>query len=163
MNSARAQAALNAATRLEPNDAVLVELARQIYQARRERRLLTDWQDLFGEPAWDMLLDLYIAEHDGLRVTASNACAAADVPNSTALRWLHTLEQRGMIALDEDPADRRRSFVRLKPETMAQLNRYLRYTADGHLAFVKVTPAGARRHRHAVDQLDDATKQSSPA
>jgi DNA-binding MarR family transcriptional regulator len=145
-NATRAQDLLIAesATRLEPSDAVLVELARQIYQARCDRNLLADWNDLFGEPAWDMLLYLLIAAHEDRRVTASSACAAARVPPSTALRWLHTIGKRGIVEWEVDRDDHRRNFVRISAAGLAELNRYLRHIADGHLAFVKVIPGGAQ-------------------
>src|SRR5688572_17554761 len=100
-------------TKLEPNDAVLVELARQIYSARRKRSLLNDWSELFGEPAWDMLLDLFIAAHDNRDVSISSACHAAGVPETTALRWLHVLNEKGLLVRHADPEDHRRTFVRI--------------------------------------------------
>jgi DNA-binding MarR family transcriptional regulator len=155
-NAARAQILLanDAAARLEPSDAVLLELARQIYQARRDRSLLADWQDLFGEPAWDMLLCLLIASHDGRQVTAKQACAAAGVPTSTALRWLHTLGDRGIVDWETDAKDRRRHFVSISAKGLEELNRYLRFVADGHLAFIRVTPSAAQARTE---------KQSAPA
>jgi DNA-binding MarR family transcriptional regulator len=148
-NIARAQTLLedSAAARLEPSDPVLVELARQVYQARRDRSLLEGWDDLFGEPAWDMLLIMLIAAHENREVTATSACAAAGVPASTALRWLHRIEKRGIIVSKTDPHDHRRILVRISDTGLAQLNRYLRHIADGHLAFVRLTPDGAQAER----------------
>ena len=37
------------------------ELARQTYDDRRRRTKIFKSEDLFGEPAWDILLDLFIA------------------------------------------------------------------------------------------------------
>jgi hypothetical protein len=45
-------------------------------------------EDLFADPAWDMLLDLLQAEIAQLRVPVSSLCIAAAVPATTALRWL---------------------------------------------------------------------------
>jgi hypothetical protein len=144
------------ATRLEPSDAVLVELARQIYQARRDRAILPDWSDLFGEPAWDMLLYLLIAAHEQRQVTATNACAAAGAPTSTALRWLHTMQKREIIVWETDPGDQRRSFVRISAAAFADLNRYLRHIANGHSAFTLLTP-------DASSLQDRNPKQAAPA
>jgi hypothetical protein len=144
------------ATRLEPSDAVLVELARQIYQARRDRTILPEWSDLIGEPAWDMLLYLQIAAHEQRQVTVTNACAAAGAPTSTALRWLHTLQKREIIVWETDPRDQRRSFVRISAAAFAELNRYLRHIANGHSAFTLLTP-------DAENLQDRGPKQSAPA
>jgi hypothetical protein len=67
------EVARKSTSKLEPNDAFLVELARQMYHARRERSVLDRWEDLFGEPAWDLLLDLYVATHEGRMGSVSSA------------------------------------------------------------------------------------------
>ena len=62
-------------------------LAREFYAGRRRRaRYLS--VDLFGEPTWDILLDLYVAAREGRRVPTTSACIGAHVPPTTALRWL---------------------------------------------------------------------------
>ena len=128
-------------TKLEPSDTVLVELARQIYSARRKRSVLPEWEELFGEPAWDMLLDLFIAAHENRDVSISSACLSAGVPSTTALRWLHILEEKGIVLRHEDPHDHRRNFVRISTAGFAEFSRYLRHIADGHSAFILLKPS----------------------
>lgn len=96
------------------------------YRARR-RRDVAFGQDgaLFGDPAWDILLDLFAAWLDGKRVSISSACIAAAVPPTTGLRYLGMLEDRGLIERDPDPHDRRRSFVRVTPQAVDALNRWV--------------------------------------
>src|SRR3546814_11460790 len=49
--------------------------------------------DLFADPAWDMLLDLYLAAERNTRpVSISSLCIASAVPAPTALRWIKTFE-----------------------------------------------------------------------
>jgi len=89
-----------------------LSLAREVYLGRRKReRFLA--ADLFGEPTWDILLDLYIATGEGRRVPTTSACIGANVPPTTALRWLRILENRGLIAREDDGQDGRRTFVGL--------------------------------------------------
>lgn len=66
---------------------------------------------LFGEPAWDILLDLYVAHLDGRQVAVSSACIAACVPPTTALRYLNRLERSGLIRRRPDAKDHRRVLV----------------------------------------------------
>ncbi len=69
--------------------------------------------DLFADPAWDMLLDLFVATGEGRSVCVSSLCLAANIPVSTAHRWVQALARTGAILRREDPLDRRRIFVEL--------------------------------------------------
>lgn len=80
--------------------------------------------ELFADPAWDMLLDLYRAHCDEHRVSVSSICLASGVPSTTALRWLSVLEEDGLIARRPDPFDGRRSFVRLTPKAIEAVEAY---------------------------------------
>jgi hypothetical protein len=77
--------------------------------------------ELFGEPAWDILLDLFISAKQGKRVSVSSACIGAAVPTTTALRWLAVLESRGHIVREDDPADARRAFLHLSADTYSRM------------------------------------------
>lgn len=90
--------------------AAALAMAREIYAGRRRReRFLA--ADLFGEPTWDILLDLYIAAGEGRRVPTTSACIGANVPPTTALRWLRILEARALVEREDDGRDGRRTFV----------------------------------------------------
>ena len=80
----------------------LLELARQQYAERRRRGAIFGRQDIFGEPAWDALLDLYVAMAEGRSVTVTRACVGAAVSTSTALRWLNILEAANLVVRDQE-------------------------------------------------------------
>jgi DNA-binding MarR family transcriptional regulator len=80
---------------------------------------------MFADPAWSILLDLYVHEQKGRRVSVSSACTAAHVPPTTALRWLRLLNSGGMIERLNDPQDRRRVYVRLTQQSREGLEAYL--------------------------------------
>jgi len=103
---------------------MLGELARQEYRQRRLRTLIFGDESLFGEPAWDMLLDLFIAEQQGTRLAITSVCIGAAVPASTALRWISVLEHKGLVYRDDDASDGRRSFIRLTPKGHARMIQY---------------------------------------
>src|SRR3546814_16509064 len=65
----------------------LAAIAQSEFHNRRRRDSLIRY-DLFAEPAWDMLLDLYIAQHRGQPVAVDRLCAAAGAASTTALRGL---------------------------------------------------------------------------
>jgi DNA-binding MarR family transcriptional regulator len=104
-----------------------LELARRTYSDRRRRSKYFD-SALFGEPAWDILLDLFIAEKEGRRVSVTSACIGAAVPPTTALRWILVLENEELIWREDDPKDARRAFLYLTPKAYTQMVEYLSTT-----------------------------------
>ena len=111
-----------ASARITPE--VLLTFARETYAIRRRRdRHLPG--DLFGEPTWDILLDLYVATREDRPVPTTSACIGANVPPTTALRWLRILEARGLVEREEDGRDGRRTFVRLSARGLAAMDDWL--------------------------------------
>ena len=102
----------------------LLSRARMVINSRRAREKYFD-RDLFGEPAWDILLALYITEDSGSRFTISKLAECIDVPLSTAIRWVRTLEQQSLVERIDHPTDRRIAFVRLKDEARRTLDAFL--------------------------------------
>ncbi len=102
---------------------VAPETVRSIIGARRLRDRFFS-EELFADPAWDMLLNLLQAEVSHLRVPVSSLCIAAAVPATTALRWLKSLVDQGLFVRRADPHDGRRVFVELAPDTSRALHRY---------------------------------------
>lgn len=99
-------------------------IAREIYAVRRRRHKALP-ADLFGEPTWDILLDLYIAAREDRRVPTTSACIGAHVPPTTALRWLRILEARGLVEREDDGRDGRRTFVCLTFRGLAAMDQTL--------------------------------------
>jgi DNA-binding MarR family transcriptional regulator len=77
---------------------------------------------LFADPAWDILLELYIARHEQRVVTVSNAALATTVPASTALRWLGSLVEDGWLERQNDRVDHRRINVSMPDATFDRMN-----------------------------------------
>lgn len=99
-------------------------LARKTYALRRKRVVIFGSPDLFGEPAWDILLDLFIAAGEGKSVSVSSACIGSAAPATTGLRWLGILADEGLIVRENDPEDNRRVLVRLTPAGHAAMARF---------------------------------------
>jgi DNA-binding MarR family transcriptional regulator len=100
------------------------ELARQHYRSRRLRGKIFGSESLFGEPAWDILLDLFIANKEQRKVSVMSACIGSAVPSTTALRWIAALERENLIVREDDPDDARRTYVVLTQEGDAAMSEY---------------------------------------
>jgi DNA-binding MarR family transcriptional regulator len=80
--------------------------------------------ELFADPAWDMLLELYALHLEQKRVSVSSLCIAAYVPPTTALRWVAKLEEEGLATRMEDPRDGRRTWIELSAVGIERMERY---------------------------------------
>ncbi len=100
-----------------------VDVVRSVIRARRLRSRFFD-EELFADPAWDMLLDLLQAELAQHRVPVSSLCIAAAVPATTALRWIKSMTDSGLFVRRADPHDGRRVFVELSPGASTALRSY---------------------------------------
>lgn len=108
----------------ELDDVILAETAREELRWREARGRFFS-ADLWGELGWSILLDLFVQRVRGKAVSITSACIASGGPPTTALRWLHQLEQEGLIYSQACSADARRRYVGLSPSGYESMRRYL--------------------------------------
>jgi DNA-binding MarR family transcriptional regulator len=95
-------------------------IARLRYKQRRLRsRYFGD--GLFRDPAWDILLDLFVAEHEGKKISVSSASGAAGLSTASGLRWLAKLEEQGLIIRVRAHSDARTIHVELTHEAREKM------------------------------------------
>ncbi|NLR72564.1 winged helix-turn-helix transcriptional regulator [Novosphingobium sp. ERN07] len=95
-----------------PSAEQLIAMAKAKISARRRR------QELFpgiqvADPAWDLLLELYVNSVEGRQISVTGLGLGANVPGATVLRWLSLFQEAGLIVREPDSLDRRRIWVRL--------------------------------------------------
>lgn len=101
--------------------------------ARVARRILDIRHDLrahFGigfiqDPAFEVLLELYVSAASSRRLSASSAYSGTDLALTTSSRWLARLSAAGIVIRDADPADGRRIWVSLSNHAFATLTQAL--------------------------------------
>jgi DNA repair protein RadC len=98
--------------------------ARTTVRRRLLRRQLLGAEDLFGEPAWDMLLDLFIHECEGEPLSMFSMCATSGIPVSSAMRLAQKMCDAGLLDRVPDSADARRNLMKMRPETAHKLRAY---------------------------------------
>lgn len=59
-------------------------------------------RELFSEPGWDLLLELFVADAHGHRLTARGVSDRNEIPPTVLSRWLLHLTQIGYIVGDGD-------------------------------------------------------------
>jgi DNA-binding MarR family transcriptional regulator len=87
-------------------------LAERIYRSRRDRERLFD-NNIFADPAWDLLLDLFVRSERREQVSISSACHAASVPEATALRYLKVLTEKNYVERVSHPNDKRSTTLKM--------------------------------------------------
>lgn len=107
-----------------------------LLRARRNRGEFFN-PDLFADPAWDMLLELQLAEISQRRVSVSKLCMASNSPLTTGLRWISALERKGLVTKFKHPTDGRIVFVRLSDAGRAAMDAFLSSLPDSIYPFQK--------------------------
>lgn len=107
----------------------LASLAEAEYRQRRSRAEFLP-EELFSEPAWDILLDLFIHECRGKMTPTTSACIASNVAPTTALRYLDILDNLGLIYRSRSDRDNRLRFVRLTNVGRLAMTEYFESQVD---------------------------------
>jgi len=104
--------------------AALIGRANALLAERRLRRQHLP-AELFHEPAWDMLLALFVARDDDQPMNIKALVAMADAPVTTSQRWIEHLYKLRLIDRVIDPADRRRVEISLSAVGSDAVTSYL--------------------------------------
>jgi hypothetical protein len=131
----------------DDEDVRLAATARDYLRARRLREELFA-PGLFCDPAWDLLLDLFASEIEEKRVCVSDASIAANVPQTTGLRWLDMLGRHELVVRRPDPGDGRRCFIELTPNARVAIAAWLRAAFPATLPPLPTTTVKKVRHGH---------------
>jgi DNA-binding MarR family transcriptional regulator len=102
----------------------LASFARHMLWSRRQRERRLPEID-FGEPAWDMMLDLYVSHVECRPLSVSDLCLSAGVPTTTAMRRIRAMIAEGHLVNERDEQDRRRVHVRLSTGLVAKMEALL--------------------------------------
>lgn len=102
----------------------LTSRAQRLLTSRRIRKRYFQ-SEIFGEPAWEILLALYVTEETGARLTMTKLAEGIEAPLTTVVRWVKALEEQSLVKRVEHPTDRRTIFIRLLETGQKALDEYL--------------------------------------
>jgi hypothetical protein len=98
--------------------------AERFYAERRRRDALFP-DGLFGEPAWDLLLAMFVAREKNQAMILCKAYKAAGVTDTTGRRLLDRMEADGLITRRRAPRSRKMRIVELTELAVERLTDYL--------------------------------------
>lgn len=112
---------------------------------RLEKRLRSARNELFptgyfADVAWDILVDLFLADDEHRKLSIADLSARNDVPLSTLLRYLAKMEEDGLVYRTPDHHDKRRVFIKL---TSAAEQKLQHVANDAQPHFPKPDPVGS--------------------
>jgi DNA-binding MarR family transcriptional regulator len=96
---------------------------RAILAARRLRARYLDLPP--ADPAWTLLLHLYIARLEGRPLCQHALGTAAALPETTALRTTRKLAAAGLVHRRQEPTGHRRQLLTLPDEVAERIGAYL--------------------------------------
>ena len=123
-NGRVAQATEQVSAEDAPGDVALVEHAEKVLSERRLRRQFLPGE-LFHEPAWDMLLALFVTRDERMPMNIKALVSMSDAPVTTSQRWIEHLHKLRLIDRVIDPADRRRVEISLSHTGDQAMRAYL--------------------------------------
>lgn len=124
-----AQAQEEAAASRAPVTTARPNYLKALVSARADRDAIFQ-AGLFSDPAWDMLLDLAVAEATGRPISVTSLCIASGAPTTTALRRIEDLKDAGLLDRIPDPQDRRRVLVHLTEEGRKRMEAFVQRQAS---------------------------------
>lgn len=106
----------------DPYDIAMLLL--KMYRAREKYR--PSQLDGLGESGWNILLELFICGKTGRKVSVSDVMLTTGFTNTSVLRYIRVLEDRGLICGSYSQKDKRILYLTLSDE--------------GHSIFSKILP-----------------------
>jgi DNA-binding MarR family transcriptional regulator len=113
-----------------------------ILLVRRARTAILG-ENLFSDPAWDILLELYAASLGGRSVSVAELVGATETQPSTTVRWVSVLTDRGLVQSAADAARPGRLFVSITGEGLSRMEHLANHGVSAFMSIVvpkSVTP-----------------------
>ena len=118
-------------------------------QARQLRARMSDFlpRDLLVDPAWDMMIDLFVAAGTGERLCVKDLTLMSGESTTSAMRRIDRLQEAALLARHPDPNDHRRVHVRLTEKGHVAMAAMLEHLFDAPESPLPSTPVEPRSFR----------------
>ena len=95
------------------------------YLKLRSQRDAIAGPSLLSDPAWDMLLDLFVGHITGRDVSVTSACLASRRPATTSLRYIERMAKQGLIRREKDCNDNRKVYLRMTEKALRAVAKWI--------------------------------------
>ena len=112
------------AERASAGSSAMIDAARAAIDARRGRDRVFG-AGTFADPAWDILLDLFLAGEENRAVDAFGLCGRSPLAEGVILRSIAHLVQSDLVTRQANAADPRSIYLALTAEGRAKMLDYL--------------------------------------
>ncbi|WP_380783937.1 MarR family transcriptional regulator [Sphingomonas sp. R86520] len=158
MTPPRSDGAVDLATRRDraagivPISPALLARARQ---ARRLRATMSAFlpRDLLVDPAWDMMIDLFIAVATGERLHVKDLILMSGESVASAMRRIDRLQHATLLTRHPDPIDHRRVHIGITAKGQAAMAAMLDHLFDGGAENGKLRPVEPQSFLPAMGKL----------
>lgn len=107
----------------EPSE---LERARAVLRQRQIRTaMFNPVRTLFQDPAWDILLGLFVAHEEGTPQSIEAIRIATTLPIAAVRRWVLAMEQLGMVTCWPHDAEFAKRSIGLTDESVGMMLRFL--------------------------------------
>jgi hypothetical protein len=102
--------------------AALVNARRHLHDCKA-RESVFGRSEFFGDPAWNMLVELFIAHEERRDLTAGQLCGRAGAALQTAHRWLAIMEREGLVMAVRATSDEADRQIFISPASIQNMHR----------------------------------------
>ena len=95
------------------------------YLKLRSQRDAIAGPSLLSDPAWDMLLDLFVGHITRRDVSVTSACVASRRPATTSLRYIGRMAKQGLIRREKDCNDNRKVYLRMTEKAFRAVAKWI--------------------------------------
>lgn len=95
------------------------------YLKLRSQRDAIAGPSLLSDPAWDMLLDLFVGHITGRDVSVTSPCLASRRPATTSLRYIERMAKQGLIRREKDCNDNRKVYLRMTEKAFRAVAKWI--------------------------------------
>lgn len=118
--------AIAASLRPPRSVSVFADCVRRLRLSRNDRL----GANVFRDPAWDMMLDLLVAQEEQRDLSVSQLCIGSGAPATTALRYISRLEKLNIVERSYESSDARLVYLKLNEDVVLKLHTILGQLRD---------------------------------